>query len=160
MNKLEHIVEVTPSRNWIREEPKRNYGITTCWLYFIVRGEQGAVQFAISSMWASKPVREHLAQFDFSSYWDQPREPIAVDLGYHSPTPHYEGQEPTIQPCKYVNGGVCYCDGSALNAKMWVEGFLAGGTYWLWAKLEQYYEYIFNDGKYPNVTPTYLPHPD
>lgn len=32
----------------------------------------------------------------------------------HSPTPHYEGQQPLDRPCSYVVGGKCYPDGSSL----------------------------------------------
>ena len=47
-----------------------------------------------------------------------------------------------------------------LNADEVIEGFLAGGTDWLWPKLEEYYACIFEGAPFPDFTPHYLPHPD
>jgi hypothetical protein len=159
-DQFERSVKVSPSRNWIRPEPARNYGVSNCRVFFNVKGPKGAVTFQIGTMWGCEPVRRHLRQFSRSNTaYDQPDVPVAWDLGYHSYTPHYEGQSVTDGDCD-VLGGPCYYDGSTLNAEKVVEGFLAGGTDWLWPKLEEYYRCVFEGGEYPDFTPQYLPHPD
>lgn len=109
-------------------------------------------------MWASGPVREHLSQFSPNPYED-PRIPKGWDLGYHSPKPMYKGQEPMSGKCHVLNGK-CYYDGSGLNADLLLEGFLAGGTEWLWPKLEEYYRHVFEGAEWPDFTAHHKPHPD
>ena len=156
-DKLEHWVESSPSRNWIRPEPSRNYGISTVRLTFHVKGPKGAVQWMIGTEWGIKPVREHLENFPYHRH--EFRAPTGWDLGYHSPTPRYEGQSVQSENCTIL-GGRCYYDGSSLNADDLIEGFLAGGTEWLWPKLEEYYRCVFEEAEYPDFTAHYLPHPD
>ena len=154
---FERTVNVSPSYNWIRAEPSKNYGVTTCGMWFMLKGQKGAVQFHIGTVWASLPVRQHLSQF--KNDYDDPRVPSGYDLGYHSKEPMYEGHSAMKSDCE-LTGGECYYDGSGLAANRVVEGFLAGGTDWLWKKLEQYYNHRFYDAEYPDFTPEYLPHPD
>lgn len=49
------------------------------------------------------------------------------------------------------NGGTT--DVSYLWAREWTEGFIAGGTTWLWPKLEQSFEWAFENGPKPDLTP-------
>lgn len=42
---------------------------------------------------------------------------VPMDLGYHSPAPMYEGHEQLSATCEWLPGGVCYYDGSSLNAQ-------------------------------------------
>ncbi|MGH6792791.1 MAG: glycoside hydrolase family 3 N-terminal domain-containing protein, partial [Methyloceanibacter sp.] len=48
----------------------------------------------------------------------------------------------------------------ALLGQAMIEGFLAGGTDWLWPKLEEFYRHIFEGAPFPDFTAHYLPHPD
>lgn len=151
-------VEVSPSYYLVRDEPAKNYGVGNVRMWFYLKGPKGAVQFQIGTDWGIKPVREHLERFGWSQY-DDPRQPRGWDLGYHSHEPHYDGQGPMGDDCE-VLGGKCFYDGSSLQAEKVVEGFLAGGTNWLWPKLAEYYRYTFEDGPYPDFTPEYPKHPD
>jgi hypothetical protein len=150
-------MECFPSRNWIRKEPSRNYGISTMRMVFYVKGPKGVIQWMIGTEWGIKPVRDHLE--NFAHHRHEFRAPTGWDLGYHSLTPHYEGQTIQDKDCK-VLGAPCYYDGSGLNADDLIEGFLAGGTDWLWPKLEEYYACTFECAPYPDFTAHYLPHPD
>jgi hypothetical protein len=41
---------------------------------------------------------------------------------------------------------------------MTAPGFVNGGTEWLWVKLEEYYNHVFENGPYPDVTPIPVPY--
>jgi len=156
---FERWVHFEPSRNWIRDTPSRNYGITTASITFFVRGPKGVVQWKIGTEWGIKSVRDHLAKFSVRNI-EEMRMPSGWDLGYHSYRPMYEGQEPLTESCPILNGDRCYYNGSSLNADYLIEGFLAGGTDWLWPKLEEVYRAQFEDGPEPDFTPPENPHPD
>jgi hypothetical protein len=71
---------------------------------------------------------------------------MAVDLGYHSPVPLWEGQGKQPSECDLLPEGYCYYDGSALNAEPVLEAFLAHGPHAVWASLGRYYsERFVND---------------
>jgi hypothetical protein len=55
----------------------------------------------------------------YDGSWFNPLKPMAADLGYHSPYPMYEGHEEWggRMECDLLDGGVCYYDGSGLNAE-------------------------------------------
>lgn len=153
MSGYEHRVEVAPGHCWLHSDDNKNYGVGSCRIFFYCIGEKGAVQFVLGTDWFPEAARRHLAKFPPS----RDPQPRAWDLGYHSPVPHYEGQD-SMGQCS-VLGSECYYDGSTLNAENWVEGFLNGGTEWLWPKLEEYYRCVFEGGEYPNVEPVILPNP-
>lgn len=64
---------------------------------------------------------------------------MPVDLGYHSPTPRWEGQEQYGRQCDYLPEGYCYYDGSSLNAGSILAAFLEHGPHVVWASLARYY---------------------
>lgn len=150
-------VDVSPSYHWMRDDPDRNYGVGNVKMTFVLRGPKGAIQFMIGTDWGIKPVRDHLEGFGFGQY-DDPRQPKGWDLGYHAYEPQYEGQIP-MGDC-HVLGGNCFYDGSSLQADAVIEGFLAGGTAWLWPKLAQVYRARFEGGEWPSFHAEYQPHPD
>lgn len=155
MNALEHRVDVVGSYNMLRDDPARNYGISTCRIYFYVIGPLGAVQLVLGTDWAIQSVRDHLSKFPSRDE----RQPQAWDIGYHSHKPMYEGHTPMHGKCELL-GGKCFYDGSTLNAENWIEGFCAGGTDWLWPCLEQEYRARFEGGEWPDLAPIYRQHPD
>lgn len=141
---FEKIVQVTPSYNKIDPDPSKNYGIGHCRIRFILKGEKGAVQFMIGTDWGIESVRRHLDKFPVRPRdIEDMRKPKGWDVGYHSPKPMYEDQ-PCMGKCD-VLGCDCYYDGSSLLADEWVEDFMAGGTDWLWPKLEEYYKSRFGE---------------
>lgn len=144
-----------PGFDWRRRgDAKRDYGISSMRMWFILIGERGAVQWQIGTEWFPDSARQHLSHFH-----NEPKhQPTGWDLGYHSKTPHYEGQE--AGDCDCLPEGKCYYDGSGLNADLLIEGFLNGGDDWVWNRLEAYYENVFHDKEFPNFDPIIIPHPD
>jgi len=84
--------------------------------------------------------------------------PSGWDLGYHAYEAQYEGQDPHSD-C-HLLGCECFYDGSGLQADEMIEGFLAGGTEWLWPKLAEVYRARFDGAEWPDFSPSYKPHPD
>jgi hypothetical protein len=134
---LTHRVEFRPAWDKRHADPKRNYGIHGVELRFLVQGPLGATQFVMYSGWNLKHVREERRDDRTASYF-----PMAADLGYHSPRPMYEGQEP-MQHCDLLPAGTCYYDGSGLNAEPVMESLIEEGDDAVWRKLEDEYRYRF-----------------
>jgi hypothetical protein len=68
---------------------------------------------------------------------------MAVDKGYHSPRPLFEGQEVIENSCRYLEGLPCYYDGSGYGAELLTENYLYHGLEAFWAEMEEYYRYQF-----------------
>lgn len=73
-----------------------------------------------------------------------PSDGYAVDLGYHSPTPHYPEQR-RQEECTILPEGYCYHDGSGLNALPILAAFLEHGPMVVWAALARYYSELFDN---------------
>lgn len=120
------------------DERDKGYGIHGVDIRFVLQGPLGAVQFVLSTNW----MLDHV-QKEFDSRLDRPRyfdKPSGVDVGYHSPKPMYEGQEP--MDCHLI--GQCYYDGSGLRAESWLhEILLPKGSDGIWKALEEEYKSIF-----------------
>lgn len=119
------------------------HGLTIRW---VLRGKKGAVQFVLN-LPDSQP--------EPPGYWNHERldrsklfGPLPTDLGYHSPVPRYEGQEPMSGECD-VLGGPCYYDGSGLNAEHPYRVLCNDGGEALWEYLERYYAATFEGAEYP-----------
>lgn len=145
-------VHVSQGFYLIRPDPHKNYGIGACRIFFNLIGPEGAVTFQVSTDWYPQRALDHLSNFPKL----EQHQPMGVDLGYHAHKPQFEGQN--SMKCHLL--GTCYYDGSTLNAENWIEGFICGGTDWLWPKLEEYYRCVFESGSYPDVTPVPRKHPD
>lgn len=154
MQTFERRVEVRPSYCLIRPEPRRNYGVCACHIEFAVIGPKGAVEISFSTDWWTTPALNHLSQFPAR----KTRQPEGRYIGQHAKSPTHQDQSPT-HDCAFT-GGVCYFDCSYLYADEWVEGFVNGGTKWLWPKLEEYYRHVFDGGDAPDLTPVPVKHPD
>lgn len=143
MGEFEQIVWVTPAFDKRHSDPKKNYGIGNCRIFFVLKGPLGAVQFQIGTDWSLPEVQReqrgwrHSHEREFDTI-----QPQGWDVGYHSPKPMYEGQSP-MGKCDLLE--TCYYDGSGLRADDWVPDFIAGGTKWLWPKLEETYHEFFDD---------------
>lgn len=143
-NAFKRSVTFSPSFNRLNETP--NYGIAAVRIRFVLKGELGAVQWMIGTEWFVASAIEHLRKFPRSDLREYCR-PTGWDLGYHSPRPLYEGQEPMGQ-CDVLSGG-CYYDGSGCNADLLIENFLAQGDDYVWRALEAYYRCTFEDAAWP-----------
>ena len=134
---FERRVEIEPAYDKRHANPAKNYGIHNAELKFYLIGPEGAVQFIASTGWYLPKVEK---EFEHSQY-GKPKA-WGTDLGYHSPTPRYEGQTLLTPTCSILNGP-CYYDGSTLNAEPFFECMVAEGHEAVWNKLEEYYQSIF-----------------
>lgn len=143
-NGFEKIVRVSGAFDKRDTDPKKNYGISACRIWFILKGPLGAVQFVIGTNWHLPDVqRENREwQHDFDCKYDKIH-PEGWDVGYHAHRPMY-GDQPEMD-CDLFEGGRCYYDGSSLRADDWVPKFIEGGTDWLWPELEKEYEERFTE---------------
>lgn len=137
------IVTVSPAYDKRSTDKSKDYGIGSCRITFVLKGAKGAVQFMIGTNWYVPTAREHLLRFAHTQSDCLKMAPEGWDVGYHSLVPMYQGQEPMGRDCELVEGGKCFYDGSGLRADEWVPLFVAGGTDWLWPKLEEEYRAFF-----------------
>ena len=153
---------LTPA--WDKRHPdnNQNYGMHGVELQMYLIGEHGAVNFCLMTGWLlpeslAHPFREtrevpepiHLdwnskfSTHDYSrlmstqTYW-----PMPFDLGYHAKEPQYDHQYKR-DDCPYTKDGICYYDGSGLNAIPVFDILLREGSDGVWAKLEEYYGEVF-----------------
>ena len=82
---------------------------------------------------------------------------MPADLGYHSKTPRYDGQDAIDPACEFCDGQPCYYDGSALNASNAMYAVVNGGEAALWLFLDAYYDATFNGGEYPKPAEFKMP---
>ena len=115
--------------------PSKNYGIHGVDMRMYLIGELGAVQFVLFTEWHLPHVQKELNAKLHA------RGPVPADLGYHSKTPRYEGQE-VSHNCDLLRCS-CYYDGSGLNADPIFEILLREGSEGVWRALENYYIEIF-----------------
>lgn len=133
---------LVPAFDKTHPDPKKNYGVHGMDMRFVLKGPLGATQFVVFTNMMLKHVREQqYARVDTSRpYWYCIFEPTGADIGYHSPKPRYEGQQP--MPCEIL-GGECYYDGSSLAADEFLETFLSQGEDAVWTMLEDRYNELF-----------------
>lgn len=141
---FERKIEWTPAYDKRSKDPKKNYGIHGMELRFLLKGEKGVIQFLMYTGWDLEHVREERKK---SNGTIGNLFPMAADIGYHSPYPHYEGQTVINQECPYLGGKPCYYDGSGLNAIPLMEILISQGDEALWKKLKEYYQSVFESEK-------------
>ena len=138
---MERIIEFSPAWDKRNTAPSKNFGIHCVWVRMVLKGAEGAVQFYFGTgMFLPETHKEWLSQFD--NRGDVPY--MGYDLGYHSPKPMYEGQEPMPRACELLGGKQCFYDGSGLAAEKLMDLFVRKGTEAVWKKLEKYYKDTFN----------------
>lgn len=143
----ERIVELRPAYDRRSADPSKDYGVHGVELLFVLKGREGAVQFLLYTNWYLPHVQEELDK-RFLLRPDRVGvrchcHPMPADLGYHSPHPMYKGHKPTTESCPYLDGRLCYYDGSGLAAERIYEVLLRTGSDGVWAELESYYASVF-----------------
>jgi len=114
------------------KDSKKNYGVNGVDIRFFFHGPAGTIQFIVASGWMLKSVEKSLSDFY----------PMAMDLGYHSKTPKYEGHTVMASECDVIKGA-CYYDGSTLNAEPVLDRLVNEGDEGVWDELESYYAKTF-----------------
>lgn len=129
---FERSIDITPAYDRVSE----GFGIHCCDLRVVVKNERGAVQFMAFTGWFTDSVPKKT--------WTG-LAPMAADLGYHSPTQMYEGQDPAQESCQYLDGRPCFYDGSGLNAERPWKILREQGLEKLYEYLEEYHRQTFPD---------------
>lgn len=137
MSEFTRKIEFIPAYDERSSDPAKNYGWGCARMRCILKGPKGAVQFVMGTGW----VLPHCKAENPDAFSDYPQ---ARDLGYHSPVPMYEGQEPMSDKCD-VLGIPCYYDGSTLNAEKPMQMLIAEGHEALWTYLKEYYHSTLDD---------------
>jgi hypothetical protein len=141
---VERILTFEPAWDKRDKDPNKNYGIHGVNVRFVVKGDKGAVQFLLYTNWQLPHVQAEQESRPINPRYPHLMcTPLPADLGYHSLTPHYEGQT-TMGPCEYLDGRPCYYDGSSLNAERPWKVLLEKGSDGVWKYLEDYYTSTFN----------------
>jgi hypothetical protein len=97
---------------------------------FIVKGDEGAIQFVIYTGWIPQHAKKSTIGTLNIRKWSE---------------------EPPFDSCDLCDDEPCYYDGSSLNAELPMYVLVNGGDEALWKYLEDYYHATFNDGKYPEL---------
>jgi len=125
------------------------YGQHCAEMRWVVKGQSGAIQFLLYTGWypGMIPKTSWTDWSDWASLRVEKKSgchdaPMPADLGYHSPTPRYEGQDRMSDEC-HILGGPCYYDGSGLNAAKPFSILIHEGGEKLWEFLEAYYHETF-----------------
>lgn len=89
---------------------------------WMLLGPKGAVQFK-----ASPDLSQEIAAKFYDLYsWIDGVAWTGWDLGYHSPQPTFDGQEPISDSCEFLDGMPCYYDGSSLSAQELLADWASG----------------------------------
>ncbi len=135
-----------------------SHGASGMEVSFIVKGDEGAVQFVLLTGWLPQHVTRD-QRFPLSvDRWgakDMPDGfyPIPSDLGYHSKVPRHKGDKPISDKCEFT-GGPCYYDSSGPRAAEAMYALVNGGDKALWEFMEAFYDHVFNGGQFP-TSPEY-----
>lgn len=115
-------------------DPRKDFGKHGMEITWYLRGPKGVTYFGLMAGWVpgEKGVPRRLADIF----------PSGVGMGYHSPTPQFEGQPRAV--CTLLPGGFCYCDSSGLAAHDLIPVFIVHGEPAVWAALEGRYEDLTN----------------
>lgn len=140
-NKLERTIITRPPFDKRSSNPKKDYGIGSMLIWYIVKGKKGAIQFQLNTGGYLRHVVQERANRGCLTYSNgKPNLGIIEgwDLGYHSPKPMYDGQTMVSDSCE-VLGGKCYYDGTSLGADEPLRVFINDGEEGLWKFLEGIY---------------------
>lgn len=99
-------------------------------LKFVLKGPLGATQFVLFTNWFLPGIDTKLMK------------PIPAVLGYHSPTPLFEGQTHN-ESCNILGDDGCYNNGSVLQAEPVFDTLRKEGSEGVWHILEEKYNLHF-----------------
>lgn len=139
--KFKKKIQIRPAFDKRCTDPHKDYGIHGCDMLFTLIGEHGAVSFIIYTNWHLPHVKEELENRRGDYFMFQP---LPADIGYHSPHPMYEDQEPRHKVCEYI-GVPCYTGGSSIDADEYYKELVEKGSKGLWKKMIKYYKDIFKE---------------
>lgn len=140
--KFERIVKFVMPFDKRNDDPKKNYGIGSMRIYFILKGKKGAVQVLLSTALYTQNIalEHHNKNSDYIA-----KQPTfdCWDVGFHSKKKPSYMEKKNQRDCSIL--GKCYCDGSSLRGSedKLGERFLEKGEEEIWKYLEEYYKEFF-----------------
>ena len=139
---LERKIEFLPAFDKRDPDPKKNYGIHGVEMRWYLKGELGVVQFVVYTNWQLPHVQKEqdTGLIGGDRFPHLLCRPMGADVGYHSPVPTYEGQEPMREECALLDGKPCYYDGSGLQAETVLQLLIEKGGEAVWDELESRYK--------------------
>ncbi len=151
MNK--RIIKFTPAYDKRSDNPKKNYGIGSMSIRFILEGKEGAVQVVLNTPFFLPETVEEYKKIGNKNktqpsdlrddYKGKPRGFDCWDVGFHSKKKLSYMSKEDENECDIL--GKCYYDGSSLrgmNDKV-AELFMEKGEEFIWNYLEDYYMEVF-----------------
>ena len=140
------------------DQRHKDYGISTCRIFFVVTGSKGAISVNFSTNWyLPSTVKEyseigiykkifpkgrasHRTKMDLTAN-TKPIEAWSWDI--HSKKPLYDDQQ-SYGTCEFI-GTKCYCDGSCLRADIYLKLLIEKGSEAVLDKLEEDYKHEFEN---------------
>lgn len=149
--KLIREIRILPGYDKRSANPHENYGVHGCELVFYIHDvhKSKTAQFKCYTDWLPLNVQKERMGKDVTRMYPDVcqvvtgEQPMAADLGYHSPKPLYKGQ--TKMECDLSKRGYCYYDGSGLGAERVRNIMLKEGDEGVWRELENYWHEIFEN---------------
>lgn len=136
---VERSITFEPAFDRRNPDPSKNYGIGGVNIRWVLKSGNKAVQFLVLTDWT--PV--HVQNERMSDHFRTDVigiQPMAADLGYHSPEPMYDEQE--SMACDVLDS---QCYGSSLNAEPVRDRLIAEGGDAVWDELEKYFKARFEE---------------
>ena len=136
--KLVREIVFLPAFDKRHPDPAQSRGVHGAEMRWYLKGALGIIQFVVFTNWMLPGTWKE--QDGYPVIKESPHllcRPMAVDLGYHSPFPLYDGQEP-MPHCAFFNP--CFYDGSILRAEAVLATLIAQGGEAVWAILEAEYQ--------------------
>lgn len=127
-----------PAYDKTHKDPKKDYGIHGVDMMWYLKGELGAIQFVVYTNWHLPHVQKNLDARIDDQFPHLCCHPQPADVGYHSPTPQYEGQTLMIENCQVINGP-CYYDSTCLQAQDIFNILVKEGGDAVWKEMEKFY---------------------
>lgn len=142
--RLTREIRIRPGYDKRNPDPKKNYGVHGCEVMFYLHspGKIKSVYLVLYTDWLPLNVqKEEMGSGVIQQVIGE--QPMASDLGYHSPVPFYDGQ--SKRPCDISKNGYCYSDGSGLEGERVRNIMLEEGDDGVWRELETYWREVFVD---------------
>lgn len=116
-------------------DPKKDYGIGSVRLIFILKGEKGAVQFALLTGWYLPHIQANRIAYN---------KPLGC-IDCHSYVKRFDYQILHEDCCVLTDAKGCYCDGSSVAGFDFYAILLEDGSKGVWRELKSYYYSVFSD---------------
>ncbi len=146
INGFDRIVNTRPPFDKRNPDPKKNYGVGSLNIWFILKGKKGAVQIMLGTkLYLTKQMNEWFSEGKRYPFDSEEECMTCWDVGFHSKKkPEYMNKSDQRE-CEII--GKCYYDGSGLRGRddKVVENYLEKGDDWIWEYLEKYYKEVFGD---------------